>query len=112
MLRESCHEVLEELGADDEPLLQLALELERITLEDDYFVQRKLFPNVDFYSGITLHALGFTPEMFTPLFALGRAVGWVSQWKEMIEAPNQRIGLPRQRYTGAAIRDYVPIDER
>ena len=112
VLRESCHEVLEELGADDEPLLQLALELERITLEDDYFVERKLFPNVDFYSGITLHALGFTPEMFTPLFALGRAVGWVSQWKEMIEAPNQRIGRPRQRYTGAAIRDYVPIDQR
>jgi citrate synthase len=112
VLRESCHEVLEELDSNDDPLFDLAMELERIALEDDYFVERNLFPNVDFYSGITLRALGFPTEMFPPLFALGRSIGWVSQWKEMIEAPDQRIGRPRQRYTGEAIRPYVPIDQR
>jgi citrate synthase len=112
VLRESCHEVLDELDSRDEPLFALAMELERITLEDDYFVERKLFPNVDFYSGITLRALGFPTAMFPALFALGRSIGWVAQWKEMIEAPNQRIGRPRQRYTGAAMRDYVPLEER
>jgi citrate synthase len=112
VLRESCHEVLDELDAKDEPLFELAMELERITLEDEYFVERNLFPNVDFYSGITLRALGFPTEMFPALFALGRTIGWVSQWKEMIEAPDQRIGRPRQRYTGEAIRPYVPLDQR
>ncbi len=112
VLGESCHEVLEESGAGDEPLFELAMELERIALENDYFVERKLFPNVDFYSGITLRALGFPIAMFPALFALGRTIGWVAQWKEMIEAPNQRIGRPRQRYTGHAVRDYIPMARR
>jgi len=112
VLRESCHEVLEELGKKDEPLFELALELERIAREDEYFVERKLFPNVDFYSGITLRAMGFPTEMFPALFALGRSVGWVAQWKEMIEAHDQRIGRPRQRYNGAPIRPYVPLERR
>jgi citrate synthase len=112
VLRESCHEVLEELDKKGEPLFELALELERIALEDEYFVERKLFPNVDFYSGITLRAMGFATEMFPALFALGRSIGWVAQWKEMIEAPNQRIGRPRQRYIGDVIRPYVPLEQR
>jgi citrate synthase len=112
VLRESCHEVLEELDKKDEPLFELALELERIAREDDYFVERKLFPNVDFYSGITLRAMGFPTAMFPALFALGRSVGWVAQWKEMIEAPDQRIGRPRQRYTGHSVRPYVPLERR
>jgi len=111
VLRKSCHEVLEELGVDD-PLLELAMELERIALEDDYFVQRKLFPNVDFYSGIILKAMGFPTSMFTVLFALARTVGWVAQWTEMIEDPNQKISRPRQLYTGHVRREYVPIDKR
>jgi citrate synthase len=112
VLRESCHEVLEELDKKGEPLFELALELERIALEDEYFIERKLFPNVDFYSGITLRAMGFATEMFPALFALGRSIGWVAQWKEMIEAPNQRIGRPRQRYIGDVIRPYVPLEQR
>lgn len=112
VLRESCHEVLEELNKTNEPLFELAMELERIALEDDYFVQRKLFPNVDFYSGITLRAMGFPTSMFPALFALGRTIGWISQWKEMIEAPGQRIDRPRQRYTGEAVRAYVPLEQR
>ncbi len=112
VLRDSCHEVLEELGKKDEPLFELAVELERFALEDDYFQQRKLFPNVDFYSGIMLHAMGFPTSMFPALFALGRTVGWVAQWQEMIEEPDQRIARPRQRYTGEAIRPYVPLSER
>jgi citrate synthase len=112
ILRESCHEVLAELGKTDEPLFALALELERIALDDDYFVQRKLFPNVDFYSGIMLRAIGFPTGMFPPLFALGRTIGWIAQWKEMIEASDQHIARPRQRYIGQAIRPYVPIAER
>ncbi len=112
ILRESCHEVLEELGKKDEPMFELALELERIALEDPYFVERKLFPNVDFYSGITLRAMGFPTSLFPALFALGRSIGWISQWKEMIESPDQRIDRPRQRYTGAPIRRYVPRDQR
>ncbi len=111
VMRESCHEVLEELGIDD-PQLELAMELERIALEDDYFVQRKLFPNVDFYSGIILKAMGFPVSMFTVLFAVSRTVGWVSQWKEMMEEPSLRIGRPRQLYTGPAERDYVEISKR
>jgi citrate synthase len=112
VLRESCHQVLGELGVEDEPLLELALELEKIALKDDYFAEKKLFPNVDFYSGIILQAMGFPTSMFTVLFALARTVGWVAQWKEMIEDPSQKISRPRQLYTGATQRAYVPIDER
>ncbi len=111
VMQKSCHEVLSELGVDD-PLLELAMELEKIALEDDYFVSKKLFPNVDFYSGIILKAMGFPTTMFTVLFALARTVGWVAQWKEMIEDPNQRISRPRQLYTGYAERPYMPIDKR
>ena len=112
VLRKSCHEVLDSLGIRDQPLLDLAMELERIALEDDYFVQRKLFPNVDFYSGIILQAIGFPTSMFTVLFALARTVGWVAQWNEMIEDPSQRIGRPRQLYSGPLMRHYLPIDQR
>ncbi|HEX9791078.1 MAG TPA: citrate synthase [Kiloniellales bacterium] len=112
VLRKSCYEVLEELNHQDEPLLDLAMELERIALEDDYFVQRKLFPNVDFYSGIILQAMGFPTTMFTVLFALARTVGWVSQWKEMIEDVDHRISRPRQRYVGETKLKYVSIDKR
>ena len=112
VLRESCEEVLEELGVRDEPLLALAMELERIAREDEYFVERKLFPNVDFYSGIILKAMGFPTSMFTVLFALARTAGWIAQWNEMIEDPSQRIGRPRQLYTGDVERPYVPIDQR
>jgi citrate synthase len=111
VLRKSCHEVLAELGVED-PLLELAMELERIALEDSYFVERKLFPNVDFYSGIILSAMGFPTSMFTVLFALARTVGWVAQWTEMIEDPSQKISRPRQLYTGHNKREYVPIAER
>ena len=112
VLRKSCHEVLEELGITNEPLLKLAMELERIALEDDYFVKRKLFPNVDFYSGIILRAMGFPANMFTVLFALARTVGWVAHWKEMMEDPSQKIGRPRQLYTGEPQRPYAPLDGR
>ena len=112
VLRESAHEVLEVLGKKEDPLFALALELERIAREDDYFVQRKLFPNVDFYSGIILQAMGFPKSMFTVLFALGRSVGWISQWVEMIESPDHRISRPRQLYTGHELRHYVPLDQR
>ncbi len=111
VLRQSTHEVLEELGIDD-PLLELAMELERIALEDEYFVERKLFPNVDFYSGIILSAIGFPTSMFTVLFALARTVGWVAQWKEMIEDPSQRIGRPRQIFTGEAERNFITLKDR
>ncbi|MFA5592128.1 MAG: citrate synthase [Micavibrio sp.] len=112
IMRESCHEVLDELGVRNDPTLKLAMELERIALEDDYFIERKLFPNVDFYSGIILKAMGFPTSMFTVLFAVSRTVGWISQWKEMIEEPELRIGRPRQLYTGPAMRPYVDIDKR
>jgi citrate synthase len=112
ILRKSTHEVLEEIGIKDEPLLELAMELERIALEDEYFVERKLFPNVDFYSGITLKAIGFPTSMFTAIFAVGRTAGWVSQWKEMIKDSEQKIGRPRQLYTGHKARRYVPLDQR
>ena len=111
VMRKSCHDVLKELNITD-PKLELAMELERIALEDEYFVERKLFPNVDFYSGIILKAIGFPTSMFTVLFALARTVGWISQWKEMIEEPKQKIGRPRQLYTGPELRDYVPMDKR
>jgi len=112
VLRKSCHEVLDELGIRDEPLLELAMELERIALEDEYFVEKKLYPNVDFYSGIILRAMGIPTSMFTVLFALARTVGWVAQWKEMIGDPTQKIGRPRQLYTGATQRSYTPVDDR
>ncbi|WP_375642166.1 MULTISPECIES: citrate synthase [unclassified Bartonella] len=112
IMQKTCHKVLKELNIQDDPLLDIAIELENIALSDEYFIEKKLYPNVDFYSGITLKALGFPTEMFTVLFALARSVGWVAQWKEMIEDPAQKIGRPRQLYTGYAMRDYVPIDER
>ncbi len=112
IMQRTCYEVLEALGIKDSPLLDLAMELEKIALEDQYFVERKLYPNVDFYSGIILKAMGFPTTMFTPIFALARTVGWVSQWMEMIEDPQQRIGRPRQLYTGAVQRDYVPVENR
>jgi citrate synthase len=112
VMRRTCHEVLDELGIRDEPLLDLAMELERIALEDDYFVEKKLYPNVDFYSGIILRAMGFPESMFTVLFAIARTVGWVAQWNEMIEDPMQKIGRPRQLYTGHTRRAYVPLPKR
>jgi citrate synthase len=112
VLRASCHEVLDELGVRDEPLLELAMELEKLALKDDYFIEKKLYPNVDFYSGIILKAMGFPTSMFTVLFAIARTVGWVAQWNEMIEDPNQKIGRPRQLYTGPTKRDYVAIGQR
>jgi citrate synthase len=112
IMQQSCHEVLRELGIKDDPLLDLAVEMEKIALSDPYFVERKLYPNVDFYSGIILKAMGFPTSMFTVLFAVARTVGWISQWKEMIEDPSQRIGRPRQLYTGAPKRDYLPLDKR
>ncbi len=111
VLKKSCDEVLAELGIND-PLLELAQELERIALSDPYFIERKLFPNVDFYSGIILKAMGFPTSMFTVLFAVARTVGWISQWKEMMEEPSLKIGRPRQLYTGPAQREYVPVDKR
>ncbi|MEX6507621.1 citrate synthase [Jiella sp. M17.18] len=112
IMQQTCHEVLDELGIKDDPLLEVAMELEHIALNDEYFIEKKLYPNVDFYSGITLKALGFPTAMFTVLFAVARTVGWIAQWKEMIEDPHQRIGRPRQLYTGAPMRDYVPVDAR
>jgi citrate synthase len=106
VLRATCHEVLDELDARDEPLLELAMELEHIALSDEYFIERKLYPNVDFYSGIILKAMGFPTSMFTVLFAIARTVGWVAQWNEMIEDPDQKIGRPRQLYTGVTKRSY------
>jgi len=112
VMQKTCHEVLDELGVRDDPLLAVAMELERIALEDEYFVEKKLYPNIDFYSGITLKALGFPAEMFTVLFAVARTVGWIAQWNEMVGDPNQKIGRPRQLFTGFDQRDYVPIKSR
>jgi citrate synthase len=112
IMQQTCHEVLDELGHTDDPLLAVAIELERIALHDEYFIEKKLYPNIDFYSGITLKAMGFPVSMFTALFALARTSGWIAQWKEMIEDPSQKIGRPRQLYTGAPQRDYVPLDKR
>jgi len=112
IMQKTTHEVLGELGIKDDPLLDVAIELEKIALNDEYFIEKKLYPNIDFYSGITLRALGFPTTMFTVLFALARTVGWIAQWKEMVEDPSQRIGRPRQLYTGATKRDYTPIDQR
>ena len=112
VMRQTCHEVLDELGITDEPLLDLAMELERIALEDEYFVEKKLYPNVDFYSGIIFKAMGIPTSMFTVLFAVARTVGWIAQWNEMVEDPSQRIGRPRQLYLGEPERDYVMMSER
>ena len=112
VMQQTAHEVLDELGKHDEPLLKVALELERIALSDEYFIERKLYPNVDFYSGITLNAMGFPSELFTVLFALARTVGWIAQWNEMITDPAQKIGRPRQVYTGAPHRDFIAVDQR
>ncbi|MFN7499096.1 MAG: citrate synthase [Hyphomonadaceae bacterium] len=112
VMQQACHEVLAEVGVKDDPLLKVAMELEKIALNDEYFVSRKLYPNIDFYSGITLKAMGFPVEMFTVLFALARTTGWIAQWDEMNSDPAQKIGRPRQLYTGATQRDYVPIINR
>lgn len=112
IMRQTCNEVLDALGVRNEPTLKLAMELERIAREDDYFIEKKLYPNVDFYSGIILRAMGIPVSMFTVLFALARTVGWVAQWNEMIEDPAQKIGRPRQLYTGHEKRDYTPIQSR
>jgi citrate synthase len=112
IMLKTAHEVLTELGIKDDPLLEVARVLEQAALSDPYFIERKLYPNVDFYSGIILRALGFPTSMFTVLFALARTVGWISQWKEMIEDPAQKIGRPRQLYTGSPRRDYVPVTRR
>jgi len=112
LMRETCYEVLNELGLQNDRLFKLAMALEKIALEDDYFVSRKLYPNVDFYSGIVQRALGIPVSMFTCIFALARTVGWIAQWNEMIADPEQKIGRPRQLYTGAAKRDVAPIDKR
>jgi citrate synthase len=112
IIQKACHDVLHELGIEGDPLLDLAMALEKIALTDPYFIERKLYPNVDFYSGIILKAMGFPTSMFTALFALSRTVGWITQWQELIEDPEQRIGRPRQIYTGPAERDYVAVDRR
>lgn len=112
VMKESADEVLGLLGIENNPTLQVAKELERIALEDPYFVDKKLYPNVDFYSGIILDAMGFPTSMFTPVFALSRTVGWIAQWKEMIGDPTQKIGRPRQLYTGAPARNYVDVEAR
>jgi citrate synthase len=112
LIRNACHELLEDMGDYDDPLFEIALELERIALEDDYFKERKLYPNVDFYSGIIMRAMGIPINMFTVIFAMARTVGWIAQWMEMMDDPEQRIGRPRQLYIGKAWRDYVPIYER
>ncbi|QPH56282.1 citrate (Si)-synthase [Pontivivens ytuae] len=112
VMKESADEVLGLLGVENNPTLQVAKELEKIALEDEYFVSKKLYPNVDFYSGIILDAIGFPTSMFTPIFALSRTVGWIAQWKEMIEDEKQKIGRPRQLYTGAGFRDYADVENR
>lgn len=111
VMQETCHQVLDDLGVED-PLLELSMELERIALEDEYFVERKLYPNVDFYSGIIFRAMGIPTNLFTVLFAVARTVGWIAQWNEMVEDPDQRIGRPRQLYIGENRRDYTMIDKR
>jgi len=112
IMQKTCYEVLNELGYKGDPLLEVALELERIALHDEYFVEKKLYPNIDFYSGITLKAMGFPTTMFTVLFAIARTVGWISQWKEMFEDPRRKIGRPRQLYNGPLQRAYTPIEKR
>ncbi|PPD56881.1 MAG: citrate (Si)-synthase [Methylotenera sp.] len=112
IMRTTCHEVLNELGLQDDPLFKLAMELEKIALEDEYFVSRKLYPNVDFYSGIVMRAMGIPNSMFTAIFALARTAGWIAQWSEMNADPEHKIGRPRQLYTGEARREFVPMNKR
>jgi citrate synthase len=112
IMQKTCHDVLQAVGNTDDPLLDVAMELEKIALSDEYFIEKKLYPNIDFYSGITLKAMGFPTSMFTVLFAVARTAGWIAQWKEMIEDPGQKIGRPRQLYTGAPRRDYTPVNKR
>ena len=112
IMRKTCHEVLAELGLQDDPMFKLAMELEKIALEDDYFVTKKLYPNVDFYSGIVMRAMGIPNSMFTAIFALARTAGWIAQWSEMNADPEHKIGRPRQLYTGATRRDVTPIEQR
>jgi citrate synthase len=112
IMRNTCHEVLNELGLHDDPMFKLAMELEKIALEDDYFVSRKLYPNVDFYSGIVMRAMGIPNSMFTAIFALARTAGWIAQWSEMNSDPEHKIGRPRQLYTGSERRNFIPINER
>jgi citrate synthase len=112
VMQQTCHEVLDALGVKDQRIMEVAMRLEEIALKDDYFIEKKLYPNIDFYSGITLRAMGFPTSMFTVLFAVARTVGWISQWKEMIEDPEQKIGRPRQLYIGPTERPYVPMEQR
>ena len=112
LIQETCHEVLEMLGVEDDPTLQMAQRLEKIALEDEYFIEKKLYPNVDFYSGIILKAIGIPVEMFTVIFATGRTPGWIAHWSELHADPSFKIGRPRQIYTGPTVTHYVPIDER
>jgi citrate synthase len=112
IIRETCYEVLDELDLRDDPQFKMAMELERIAMEDEYFISRKLYPNVDFYSGIIFRAMGIPTSMFTAMFALARTAGWVAQWHEMLSDPAHKIGRPRQLYTGAARREFVPLDQR
>jgi citrate synthase len=112
IMRETCHQVLNELGLNDDPMFKLAMELEKIALEDEYFVSRRLYPNVDFYSGIVMRAMGIPNSMFTAIFALARTAGWVAQWSEMISDPEGKIGRPRQLYTGQTRREFVPMNQR
>jgi citrate synthase len=111
-MQKTTHEVLNELGHKDDPLLEVAIELEQMALKDEYFIEKKLYPNIDFYSGITLKAMGFPTSMFTVLFAVARTVGWIAHWQEMIEDPSQKIGRPRQLYVGAPRRDYLTMARR
>jgi citrate synthase len=112
IMRKTCHEVLNELGLNDDPMFKLAMELEKIALEDEYFVSRKLYPNVDFYSGIVMRAMGIPNSMFTAIFALARTAGWIAQWSEMHSDPEAKIGRPRQLYTGSPRRDFTPMSKR
>jgi citrate synthase len=112
VMQDTAKRVLDLLGVANNPLLQVARELEHIALTDEYFISRKLYPNVDFYSGIILEAIGFPTSMFTAIFALSRTVGWIAQWKEMIGDPQKKIGRPRQLYNGSIARDYEPLDQR
>ncbi|MDZ4141462.1 MAG: citrate synthase [Methylotenera sp.] len=112
IMRKTCHEVLDELGLNDDPMFKLAMALEKIALEDDYFVSRQLYPNVDFYSGIVMRAMGIPNSMFTAIFALARTAGWIAQWSEMNADQGQKIGRPRQLYTGEVRREFVPIEKR
>ena len=112
IIRDMCHKVLKQLGRTNSPLLELALELEEVALKDEYFIEKNLYPNVDFYSGIIYRALGIPTSMFTVMFAIGRTVGWVAHWREMITDPNGRISRPRQLYSGPTQRDYQPLAKR